>query len=119
MTSSRHPTAAARLARGGGLAVPTMIAALLCGGSVFAIAASGALALDVEPVAAAVAGPGGPLVGGATAAAPGSSGTTAAVPPSSGPEAAPQVVISDAPTGRVYSIAAAGPGAGGAARRLQ
>ena len=46
MNSSRGQVATTRSQRAPGLAVPTLVAALVCGGSVFAIAATGALALD-------------------------------------------------------------------------
>ncbi|HEY6797760.1 MAG TPA: hypothetical protein VI248_24050 [Kineosporiaceae bacterium] len=85
--SRRRSPASARPARGAGLAVPTMVAALLCGGSVFTIAAAGVLALDAQPVAAA-----------------GSVGGAAPLSPTAVPEAS---------TGRVYSIAVVDPGDGG------
>jgi len=46
MSSSGRHAVVRRGGRGPGLAVPTAVAALVCGGSVFAIAATGALALD-------------------------------------------------------------------------
>jgi hypothetical protein len=91
MNRSRPALAAARSVRGLSLAVPTVVAALVCGSSVFAIAAIGALALaDGQPVAVAVSVPADP---------PG--GYRVETPADRPPEAA---------TGRVYSVAVLGPG---------
>jgi len=134
MSSSRRPAASAPPARCGGLALPTTIAALVCGGSVFAIAATGALALrPADPVtvsmsrldalsvrSAPVSGPlsgslsgpisspiSGPAGAAASAAGP---GAASGVPvPGAGPGSAdPEPAV--ASTGVQYSIAVHGPG---------
>ena len=74
-----------------GLAVPTALAAVVCGGSVFAIAAAGALALEPDPDAlrvssAALAGAAAPTVWSAPPSTPALPPADATPAASTGPE---------------------------------
>jgi hypothetical protein len=103
MTLRRCPPSAGHAVRRLGLAVPTAIAALVCGGSVFAIGASGALALGDAPSRSIAVGD--PLGAGGQPA-PSMAPSMVPLMPASMP--AP-MLVPPAATGRVYSVAVTPP----------
>jgi len=114
MARHRRPTTSTPRVPGKGLALPTIVAALVCGGSILAIGAGGAIAMDTGPLAAGayvdVAGPAlassdAGLPAGAPPAGPGA--TSGSAPAVGEPVAA---APPEAATGRDHSITVHGPG---------